>query len=200
MPSDFVTEQIAALKAAYGEPVIDAPLSVSDVSQEFATSSPSGMRANHALGAARNSRTRETWHFDPDKPESGSYVIGLSDIDKTRPPCTVLTVTFVPDAATPDSPHVASAWRLPRLGDDVTPTTALLELIESSGLRISFGATTGLFIASAYSDSQDFRLAGDASVDELRMAATIQYVKDQDRWRIAWAFAIDEAKYRAALG
>jgi hypothetical protein len=193
MPSVFDQEHLSELIDHFGQPVLNVPLSVSKVVDKFGGRTAGDVRPNHALRAARHTRRRDTWSLDNAGGDRYRMTIGLSDVTTTDRPHSLISLVQLPCNA---DPYVSGAWRTSATATDLTPTEALLTMVEQCGIPVQFGATTALFITHAISQTRDLRLSMNP-IGEARMEASIRHAPDG--WHASWAYAIDTAKYLKTL-
>lgn len=185
------------LRATFGEPDLDAPLSISHVAGSFNDQVAGGLRPNHALGAARNVRRRETWSVGAPGPDPYEITVGLSDITTTRHHHSMITVVHRRPGA---EPVVDTAWRLPDLLPATTsPTEAFLEFIGVTGLPVVLdGQPPTLFVVEAVTPTHGVHLV-QPPTGGARIMASFRRNEDGNGWNAAWAYAIDTGRYLESL-
>ncbi|HEX2901967.1 MAG TPA: hypothetical protein VHO01_00810 [Jatrophihabitans sp.] len=196
MPSEFVQSTLESIRTAYGQPVNNAPISVSQVSGKFADQSGDEVRPNHALAAARNVRSRETWQLGAPGGVPYEITVALSDIAKTAHKHSMITVVHRRPGT---DPMVDTAWRLPHVEPEgSSPTDALLRFIEANGIPVILDShEPTLFIVQAVAPTATLSLA-ETPAAGAKILASFRRDEDGNGWHYSWAYAIDTARYVAS--
>lgn len=182
-----IAEEIVAV---YGPPAHDLIHPIEQVEQSFSkryNQVLAGIRPRHAIQAFKDGRI-DRYTFGAD-----SVILAAKRID-TSTPHTLLV--YATDVSKKGPATISFAWRLYTDSAKLSPTQLFDQLLTQCGVVLTCGPAQGVFIARA-SGKDVFK---PRPVEPTYMMAEVLTDVSPDGVRtVAWAFAIDPARYAAML-